>query len=291
MLRAGVHRRSARGCRLTPVRVLGPARRGPARRAGRSRAARRRPARPAWPQAAFADRRDAVARHHRRAGPDEPARRRAAREEGGSRAGRGPAHDARPARPTCTLDVADMLHGTPPASDDEQAMDRTAGDGRAPSQADLLPGWYEDWVLFERERLQQVRLDALESPWRAARSPRATRRPALAAAREAIAIEPLLESAHAVAIQAHLLGGNRSAAVREYQEYRRQPPAGPGDRAVDRAGRPPGPAPHPASGDGEHRPGRAGTPRPPRRHLSRRDDVVLRPGPAPPREPGRRPAA
>ena len=29
--------------------------------------------------------------------------------------------------------------------------------------AELLPGWYDDWVLFEQERLQQQRLTALES--------------------------------------------------------------------------------------------------------------------------------
>src|SRR5262245_51842307 len=32
---------------------------------------------------------------------------------------------------------------------------------RHPSE--LLPGWYDDWVIFERERLRQVRLHALES--------------------------------------------------------------------------------------------------------------------------------
>jgi DNA-binding SARP family transcriptional activator len=76
-------------------------------------------------------------------------------------------------------------------------------------------------VLFERERLQQVRLDALESLARREIA-EGNAAHALAAAREAIAIEPLLESAHAVAIQAHLLAGNRSAAVREYQIYRRR---------------------------------------------------------------------
>lgn len=85
--------------------------------------------------------------------------------------------------------------------------------------ADLLPGWYDDWVLFERERLQHLRLRALES---LAESELECGHHdlALTAALEAIAIEPLRESAHAIAIRAHLLAGNRSAAVREYHGYR-----------------------------------------------------------------------
>jgi DNA-binding SARP family transcriptional activator len=121
--------------------------------------------------------------------------------------------------PDVHLDVAD-LHRCAALVGEEQALDAP----RAMAvlrQADLLPGWYEDWVLFERERLQQVRLDALESLARREIA-EGNAAHALAAAREAIAIEPLLESAHAVAIQAHLLAGNRSAAVREYQVYRRR---------------------------------------------------------------------
>lgn len=84
---------------------------------------------------------------------------------------------------------------------------------------ELLPGWYDDWVLFEKERLQHLRLRALES---LAEAQLAHGHPdlALSAALEAMAIEPLRETAHSLAIRAHLLAGNRSAAVREYREYR-----------------------------------------------------------------------
>lgn len=84
---------------------------------------------------------------------------------------------------------------------------------------ELLPGWYDDWVLFEKERLQHVRLRALES---LAEAQLAGGHPdlALSAALEAMAIEPLRETAHSLAIRAHLLAGNRSAAVREYRQYR-----------------------------------------------------------------------
>jgi DNA-binding SARP family transcriptional activator len=85
--------------------------------------------------------------------------------------------------------------------------------------ADLLPGWYEDWVLFERERLEHVRLRALED---LAVNELARGEPVLAveAAEGAIGIEPLRETAHALVIQAHIAAGNRSAAIRAYQLYR-----------------------------------------------------------------------
>ena len=45
---------------------------------------------------------------------------------------------------------------------------------------------------------------------------------ALTAAVEAIAIEPLRESAHSLVIRAHLVAGNHSDAVRAYRAYCRQ---------------------------------------------------------------------
>ena len=88
-------------------------------------------------------------------------------------------------------------------------------------RADLLPGWYEDWVVFERERLQHLRLSALES---VAAHALATGDydTSLTAGLEAVAIEPLRESAHTIVIRAHLLAGNHPDAVREYRAYCRQ---------------------------------------------------------------------
>ena len=87
--------------------------------------------------------------------------------------------------------------------------------------ADLLPGWYDDWVLFEKERLQHVRIRALEA---LAERELACGEPelALVASWEAAALEPLRESAHAIAIRAHLRAGNPAAAVREYEDFRRR---------------------------------------------------------------------
>ena len=83
---------------------------------------------------------------------------------------------------------------------------------------DLLPGWYDDWVIYERARLQQLRIQALEVT--AARLiERGDIAAALVAASEAVAIEPLRESAQRVLIRIHLHNGNYHAALRDYRAF------------------------------------------------------------------------
>jgi DNA-binding SARP family transcriptional activator len=86
------------------------------------------------------------------------------------------------------------------------------------SRAELLPGWYDDWVIFEQERLRQLRLSTLEF---LARQQLAAGEPgsAVIAAISAASIEPLRESAHLLLVQAHLAAGNRAAAVRAYTMF------------------------------------------------------------------------
>lgn len=84
---------------------------------------------------------------------------------------------------------------------------------------DVLPGWHEDWVLIERERLRQLRLHALEALCR--RLCAAGRlAEAIDVGLAAVAADPLRESAHRVLIQAHLAEGNRAEAVRQCEVYR-----------------------------------------------------------------------
>ncbi len=84
---------------------------------------------------------------------------------------------------------------------------------------DLLPGWYDDWVLMERERLRQRMLHALEELSRTLAS--AGRfADAVEAAIIAIGAEPLRESAQRVLIEAHVAEGNLSEARRTWREYR-----------------------------------------------------------------------
>jgi DNA-binding SARP family transcriptional activator len=84
---------------------------------------------------------------------------------------------------------------------------------------DLLPDWYEDWVLIERERFRQLRLHALEALCER-RMAAGRLRQALEAALAAVAAEPLRESAQRTLIKLHLAEGNYAEALREYQLYR-----------------------------------------------------------------------
>jgi DNA-binding SARP family transcriptional activator len=89
-----------------------------------------------------------------------------------------------------------------------------------PLRRDLLPDWYDDWVLLERERYRQLRLHALD-----ALCDRFTRAGRLALAMEtglaSLAAEPLRESAHRALIKIHLAEGNKAEALRQYRLYRR----------------------------------------------------------------------
>ncbi|SDX30389.1 DNA-binding transcriptional activator of the SARP family [Geodermatophilus africanus] len=84
---------------------------------------------------------------------------------------------------------------------------------------DLLPGWHDDWVLIERERLRQLRLYALETL--GARLAAAGRpAEAVEAALAAVRSEPLRESAHRLLVRVHLAEGDVAAAVRTYRHFR-----------------------------------------------------------------------
>jgi DNA-binding SARP family transcriptional activator len=84
---------------------------------------------------------------------------------------------------------------------------------------DLLPGWYDDWVIFERERIRQRLLHALEAlSRRLVEMNRCAE--AVDAAISAVSADPLRESANRVLIEAHLAEGNLIEARRTYERYR-----------------------------------------------------------------------
>jgi DNA-binding SARP family transcriptional activator len=84
---------------------------------------------------------------------------------------------------------------------------------------ELLPGWYDDWVLFERERLRQIRLHALETLAEHLTERRRYAR-ALEAALQCVQLEPLRESAHRAVLTIHLAEHNVAEALRHYEFFR-----------------------------------------------------------------------
>lgn len=108
---------------------------------------------------------------------------------------------------------ADRLIGGTPAADD-----LTVSPVRVDA-LDLLPGWYDDWTILERERLRQRVLHALEA---LSRQLTLVRRhaDAVEVAIAAINSEPLRESAQRVLIEAHVGEGNWVEAHRAFVTYR-----------------------------------------------------------------------
>ncbi|MFI7575575.1 BTAD domain-containing putative transcriptional regulator [Micromonospora sp. NPDC049497] len=133
--------------------------------------------------------------------------------------------------PCCPIStVGDTVRLGPLVGVDVDALVGTAArvrDGADPCTAaaleagrhDLLPGWYEDWVLAERERLRQLRLHMLEEL--ADQHLTAGRHgEALEAALEAMAAEPLRETPHRLVVRIHLAEGNAFEAVHAFYVYR-----------------------------------------------------------------------
>jgi DNA-binding SARP family transcriptional activator len=84
----------------------------------------------------------------------------------------------------------------------------------------LLPGWYDDWVVFERERMSQLRLHALEKAARVLTRHRQLD-VALDLALEAVRAEPLRETAQAVLMSVYIAEGNVVDAIHQYDEFSR----------------------------------------------------------------------
>ena len=91
-----------------------------------------------------------------------------------------------------------------------------AGDlGTLCAAGELLPDWYDDWVLIERERFRQLRLHALEVMC-GRLSDHGRHAEAAEAGFAAVVAEPLRESAHRALVRAHLVEGNPGEALRQY---------------------------------------------------------------------------
>jgi DNA-binding SARP family transcriptional activator len=91
-------------------------------------------------------------------------------------------------------------------------------DGIRALDSDLLPDWYDDWVVGERERLRQLRLHALEKL-----SERLVENGSFGLAADAglaaLRDDPLRESASRALIRTFIAEGNPAEALRYYRSY------------------------------------------------------------------------
>lgn len=85
---------------------------------------------------------------------------------------------------------------------------------------ELLPGWYDDWVILERERHRQDRLHALD---RLARELGLRRRyaEAIDVTLDAVWLDPFRETAHRTLIELHLAENNVGEARRHFHDFAR----------------------------------------------------------------------
>ena len=96
-------------------------------------------------------------------------------------------------------------------------------DLRAPSVAvlstDVLPDWYDDWVLVDAEEWRQLRLHALEALTEHLLA-HENFGEATGAALAAVRAEPLRESSRVALIRVLRAEGNQAEALREFERYR-----------------------------------------------------------------------
>lgn len=114
-------------------------------------------------------------------------------------------------------DVQELGHSVRSLSERTDGELRTILDSLAPD--DLLPGWHDDWVLSERDKLRQAQVKAFESlaeEFIARDAPI----PAVDAAEAAVCADPLRETAHRLLARGHIANGDLRTAARTYQRFR-----------------------------------------------------------------------
>ncbi len=100
--------------------------------------------------------------------------------------------------------IADRLHRGVVLDGDHQPLTR-----------ELLPGWYEDWVGYERDRLRQLSMHALDAIASAHLEHRAYGQ-AIDVLGSLLRLDPFRESTTRQLIEAHVAEGNRVEAARLY---------------------------------------------------------------------------
>jgi DNA-binding SARP family transcriptional activator len=120
--------------------------------------------------------------------------------------------------PKVQVDVAELteLSGQILAGPDASALARLP---LLVAAGEILPGWEDEWLVVERERFRELRIQALERACEALTALGDTSGAAQAGL-AAIEAEPFRETARRLLIRVYLREGNRAAALRAYLAYR-----------------------------------------------------------------------
>lgn len=119
--------------------------------------------------------------------------------------------------PDVDLDVLDLQHAVAAA----RAGVAQVTAPRPGFDLELLPGWDEEWVELERERVRQLALHLLDDV--VSLSVQDGRHgDGVDAALRAIRLDPWRESSHAGLLRALLAGGNRAAAIAHFRRFAAQ---------------------------------------------------------------------
>jgi DNA-binding SARP family transcriptional activator len=108
------------------------------------------------------------------------------------------------------VDCAHRLSGAAPVEVSSTLVARYGGE--------LLPGWYDDWVISAQQWWQETRVRALEAiAMRAQHEGQLSL--AVEAAKGAVHAAPLRETSRRILVEAYLREGNAGEAVLEYRRF------------------------------------------------------------------------
>jgi DNA-binding SARP family transcriptional activator len=111
-------------------------------------------------------------------------------------------------------EAATLARGTPGEKLSGESA-RALKEAVALYQGDLLAGWYQDWCLYERERLQQIYLNMLDKLMGYCEATH-TYEQGLDYGERVLRYDRAHESTHRRLMRLHYLAGDRTAALRQY---------------------------------------------------------------------------
>lgn len=115
----------------------------------------------------------------------------------------------------CLVGASGLAHRWAGGAWDE-SLARAVGEAVEVYRGDLLEGWYQDWCLYERERLQLLYLDLLDHLMIHCERERAYER-GLDYGLRSLRLDRAREVTHQRLIRLYHLAGNRTAALRQYE--------------------------------------------------------------------------